>query len=90
MRIIQRELVIMGVVTKEHSREKDLEQELKELKSCSQSEVNTSVLPPVTVATVGPTPQVVVPAWSLPQPEAGPSYLSPPQPEARPSRLPSS
>ena len=32
--------------------------------------------------------QVVIPTWSLPQPEAGPSWLPPPRPEARPSRLP--
>ena len=42
------------------------------------------------MATAGPTPQVVVPTWSLPQPEAGPSHLPPPQPEARPSHMPSS
>ena len=42
------------------------------------------------MATAGPTPWVVIPAWSLPQPEAGPSRLPPPQPEARPSCLPSS
>ena len=44
---------------KEHSHVKDLEQELKDLKSHLQSEVNTSVQPPVTVVTVGPTPWVV-------------------------------
>ena len=53
-------------------------------------EVNTSALLPTTLATVEPKSQVVVPAWSLPQPEAGPSQLPPPQPEARPSHLPSS
>ena len=47
--------------------------ELKDLKSCLQSEANTSVLPPTTLATAEPTSQVVIPAWSLPQPEAGPS-----------------
>ena len=40
------------------------------------------------LATVEPKSQVVVPTWSLPQPEAGPSRLPPPQPEAGPSRLP--
>ena len=45
-----------AVLTKEHSCKKDPEQELKDLKSCLQSEANTSVLPPVTVVTVGPTP----------------------------------
>ena len=74
-----------GALTKEHSHVKDLEQELKDLKSHLQSEVNTSVLLPVTMVTAGPTPWVVVPALSLPQSEAGPSCLLPPQPEARPS-----
>ena len=78
-----------AALTKEHSRVKDLEQELKDLKSCSQVEANASALPPM-LATVEPTSWVVVPAWSLPQPEAGPSRLPPPQPEAGPSRLPSS
>ena len=59
-----------AMLTKEHSHVKDLEQELNDLQSCLQSEVNASVLPPVTMATVGPTSWVVVPAWSLPQPEA--------------------
>ena len=54
-----------AVLTKEHTRVKDLEQELKDLKSHLQSEVNTSVLPPVTVVTVKPTPRVVLPTWSL-------------------------
>ena len=49
------------VFTKEHSWVKDLEQELWDLKSCSQSEVNTSMLPPTTLATVEPKSQVVVP-----------------------------
>ena len=79
-----------AALTKEHSHIKDLEQELKDLKSHSQSEVNASVLSPVTVATAGPTSWVVAPAWSLPQPEAVPSHLPPPQPGAGPSRLPSS
>ena len=79
-----------AALTKEHSCVKDLELSLKDLKSHSQSEANFSVLPPVTMVTAGSTPQVVIPAWSLPQPEAGPSCLPLPQPEARPSRLPSS
>ena len=37
--------------------------------------------------TAEPKLQVVVPAWSLPQLEAGPSQLPPHQPEAGPSRL---
>ena len=76
-----------AVLTKEHSRVKDLEQELKDLKSCSQVEANPSALPPTTMATVKPKLRVVVPMWSLPQPEAGPSQLPPPQPEAGPSCL---
>ena len=79
-----------AVLTKEHSRVKDLEQELKDLKSHSQVEVNASALLPATLATVEPKSWVVIPAWSLPQPEAGPSRLPPPQPEAGPSRIPSS
>ena len=59
---------VEAALTKEHSQVKDLEQELKDLKSCLQVEVNTSAL-----ATVEPKLWVVVPAWSLPQPEAGPS-----------------
>ena len=62
-----------AALTKEHSWVKDLEQELKDLKSCSQVEVNASALPPTTLAIVEPKSWVVVPAWSLPQPEAGPS-----------------
>ena len=62
-----------AALTTEHSWVKDLEQELKDLKSCSQLEVNASTLPPTTLVTVDPKSQVVVPAWSLPQPEAGPS-----------------
>ena len=79
-----------AVLTKEHSWVKDLEQELKDLKSHSQVEANTSTLPPTTLATAGPKSWVVIPAWSLPQPEAGPSRLPLPQPEAGPSRLPTS
>ena len=62
-----------AMLTKEHSQVKDLEQELKDLKSCSQVEANASSLLPTTLATVEPTSWVVVPTWSLPQPEAGPS-----------------
>ena len=79
-----------AVLTKEHSQVKDLEQDLKDLKSRSQVEANASALLLTTLATVEPKSQVVVPTWSLSQPEAGPSRLPPPQPEARPSRLPSS
>ena len=61
-----------AVLTKEHSIVKDLEKELKDLKSHSQVEANTSALPPTTLAAVEPKSWVVVPAWSLPQPEAGP------------------
>ena len=64
-----------AVLTKECSWVKDLEQELKDLKSHSQVELNASVLLPMTVVTAGPTMQVVIPASSLPQPEAGPSCL---------------
>ena len=81
---------VEAALTKEHSWVKDLEQELKDLKSCSQVEVNASTLPPTILVTVEPKLQVVVPAWSLPQPEAGPSQLPLPQPEAGPSCLPSS
>ena len=52
--------------------------------------MNALALPPTTLAAVEPKLQVVVPTWSLPQPEAGPSQLPPPQPEAGPSRLHSS
>ena len=79
-----------AVLTKEHSRVKDLEQELKDLKSHLQLKVNASMLPLTTLVTAELKLQVVVPAWSLPQPEAGPSQLPPPQPEAGPSCLPSS
>ena len=76
------------MLTKEHSWVKDLEQELKDLKIHSQFEANASTLPPTTLVTVEPKLWVVVPTWSLTQPEAGPSRLPPPQPEARPSHLP--
>ena len=46
-------------LTKEHSCVKDLEQELKGLKSCSQSEANTSALLPVTVVTAGPVSRLL-------------------------------
>ena len=62
-----------AALTKEYSRVKDLEQELKDLKSHSQVEANASPLPPTMLVTVEPKSWVVVPAWSLPQPEAGPS-----------------
>ena len=62
-----------AALTKEHSRVKDLEQEFKDLKSHSQSEANASMLLPMTLATAEPKLLVVIPAWSLPQPEAGPS-----------------
>ena len=64
---------VEAVLTKEHSWVKDLEQELKDLKSRLQVEAKASTLPPTTLATVEPKSQVVVPTWSLPQPEAGPS-----------------
>ena len=64
---------VEAALTKEHRWVKDLEQELKDLKSHSQVEANASALLPATLATVEPKLQVVVPAWSLPQPEAGPS-----------------
>ena len=65
-----------AALTKEHSCIKDLELSLKDLRSHSQSEVNASALPPMTLATAEPTPRVVAPTWSLPQPEAGPSRLA--------------
>ena len=61
-----------AVLTKEHSHVKDLEQELKDLKSHLQSEENASTLPPTTLDPAELKLWVVVPAWSLPQPEAGP------------------
>ena len=63
---------VEAVLTKEHSPVKDLEQELKDLKSHSQAEANASALLPTTLAIVEPKLWVVVLAWSLPQPEAGP------------------
>ena len=45
---------VEAVLTKEHIQVKDLEQELKDLKSCSQIEANASALPPTTLATVEP------------------------------------
>ena len=57
-----------AVLTKEHSWVKDLEQELKDIKSHSQLEANTSMLPPTTLATAEPKLWVVIPTWSLPQP----------------------
>ena len=62
-----------AALTKEHSQVKDLEQELKDLKSHLQFEVNASTLLPTTLVTVEPKLWVVIPAWSLPQPDAGPS-----------------
>ena len=62
-----------AALTKEHHHVKDLEQELKDPKSHLQLEANASTLPPTTLATVDPKSWVVIPAWSLPQPEAGPS-----------------
>ena len=62
---------VEAALTKEHSGVKDLEQELKDMKSHSQVEVNASTLPPTILVTVEPKLQVVVPTWSLPQPEAG-------------------
>ena len=62
-----------AALTKEHRRVKDLEQELKNLKSRSQVEANASTLLPTILVTVEPKLQVVVLAWSLPQPEAGTS-----------------
>ena len=51
-----------AALTKEHSWAKDLEQELKDLKSHSQSEANASMLLPMTLATAEPKSQVVIPA----------------------------
>ena len=50
-----------AALTKEHSWVKDLKKELKDLKSHSQSEANTSALPP-TLATAEPKSWVVIPA----------------------------
>ena len=44
----------------------------------------------MTLATAEPKSWVVIPAWSLPQPEAGPSQLPLPQSEAGPPHIPSS
>ena len=52
-----------AALTKEHSWVKDLEQELKDLKSRSQVEVNASALQPTTLATVEPKLWVVVPTF---------------------------
>ena len=54
-----------AALTKEHSQVKDLEQELKDLKSHLQSEVNASVLLPMSLAIAEPKSQVVVPTWSF-------------------------
>ena len=70
-----------AALTKEH-------RQVKDLKSHLQSEANASMLPPTTLATVEPKSWVVIPTWSLPQPEAGPSQLPLPQLEAGPSCLP--
>ena len=51
-----------AVLTKEHSQVKDLEQELKDLKSHSQVEANASALLQTTLAAVEPKMLVVVPA----------------------------
>ena len=48
------------------------------------------MLSPMTLATAEPKSWVVIPAWSLPQPEAGPSQLPLPQSEAGPPHIPSS
>ena len=56
-----------AALTQEHSQVQDLEQELKDLKSCSQVEANASALLPTTLVAVEPKSQVVIPAWSLPQ-----------------------
>ena len=45
---------VEAALTKEHSWVKDLEQELKDLKSCLQVEANASALLPTTLATVEP------------------------------------
>ena len=63
---------VEAALTNEHSRVKDFEQELKDLKSRLQVEANASALPPTLLATVEPKSRVVIPAWSLPQSEAGP------------------
>ena len=50
-----------AALMKEHSQVKDLEQELKDLKSCSQIKANASTLLPTTLATVEPNYR-----WSYP------------------------
>ena len=77
-----------AALRKEHSRVKDLEQDLKDLKSRSQVEANASALPPTTLVTVEPKSWVVIPAWSLPQPEAGPSRIPSSRKETRATTLP--
>ena len=52
-----------AALTKEHSHVKDLEQELKDLKSRLQATTNTSTLPPTTMATAGPMMRIVVPTY---------------------------
>ena len=52
---------VEAALTKEHSRGKDLEQELKDLKSRSQVKANASALLPTTLATVEPKLRMVVP-----------------------------
>ena len=59
-----------AALTKEHSQVKDLEQELKDLKTHLQVEVNAPALPPTMLVIVEPKSRVAVPTWSLPQPEA--------------------
>ena len=79
------------VLTKECSQVKDLEQELKDFKSHLQVTANTSMVSPTTVVAAEPpmqTTQVAKPAWSLPQPETGPSQLPPPPHEVGPSTQP--
>ena len=51
-----------AALTKEHSRVKDLEQELEDLKSHLQVEANASALPPTMLATAEPKSRVAVPA----------------------------
>ena len=72
-------------LTKEHSHVKDLEQELKDLKSPSQVEANTSALPPATMAIAGQTSWVVIPTPCLSQ---RPGLLACPHLEMRQDLLP--
>ena len=51
-----------AVLTKECSCVKDLEQKLKDIKSCLQTTANASLLLPMTIAIAGPSTWVVVPA----------------------------